>query len=170
MTPYSLDRLISFYRYREIISKMIKEIKYRYSYNMITDIGNYIPRKTLHRFGLINRYNSVIIPIPLHPARYKFRGFNQSEMFAEYLADRMYLPMYTNVLIRTKYTKPQAMIEDRKLRKNNITDAFDIREMCKDTNILLVDDVFTTGATLREACKVLKKAGAKWVCGVTIAR
>lgn len=110
----------------------------------------------------------VFIPIPLSSKRLRERGFNQSELIAKYLSDTIII----NVLYKSKDTASQVSIKDREKRLNNIKNSFEIKnpELIKDKNIILIDDVSTTGATIAEAKKVLKEAGAKRVIGVVVAR
>lgn len=112
-----------------------------------------------------------IAPVPLHKRRERKRGFNQSELLARSLAQELEVP-FGNALQRTRATPPQVGL-NLKERQSNVRGAFTITPgftSPPNAHVLLVDDVFTTGATLRECATVLKKAGAKSVCAVTIAR
>ncbi len=110
--------------------------------------------------------------IPLHQKRLKWRGFNQAEEIAKKLSFFFEVPVLNNALIRIKYTTPQVKMENNLQRKENIKGAFvcPYPEIIKNQKIFLVDDVFTTGATMEEAAKTLKQAGAKEVWGVVTAR
>lgn len=108
-----------------------------------------------------------LIPVPLHPRRLKWRGFNQSQLLADKLASQLNLPAASG-LIRTKNTKPQADL-DRESRKTNITDAFAVAKEVTGQKILLVDDVATTGTTLNEIAKLLKQAHVGEVWAITAA-
>ena len=120
----------------------------------------------------------LIIPIPLHPRRLRWRGFNQSEKLADFLGKNLTpgfpILVGNNMLTRTKYTVPQMKIGNYQERKRNVSGIFLITDICKqafrDKKILLIDDVATTGATLFEAGKILKENGAKKVFGAVIAR
>jgi len=130
---------------------------------------------------------TIIVPVPLHKKRYNWRGFNQAFLLSEHIADKFKLEVYDNFLIRKKNTKPQTKIKSSKERKENIRGAFvfeinnenkngqaqkivesDIN--LKNKNIILIDDVCTTSATLDECAKELKKAGAKTAWGLVVAR
>ncbi|MGC9031288.1 MAG: ComF family protein [Minisyncoccia bacterium] len=115
--------------------------------------------------------NSLILPIPLHISRLKFRGFNQSELIAKEITNYFNVEFSNNVLFRIKKTKPQIKL-NKEERKENIKESFLVREnkIIKNKTIFLVDDVFTTGFTMEEAAKALKIAGAKSVYGIVIAR
>ncbi len=100
---------------------------------------------------------SVFIPIPLHPRRLRERGFNQSLLLAEGIAAELALPVLDSLLIRTQYRKPQSSIH-QSARQTNIRGVFSLsteKETLDGLDILLVDDVITTGATLYEAAKTL---------------
>ncbi|OHA63464.1 MAG: hypothetical protein A2748_03355 [Candidatus Wildermuthbacteria bacterium RIFCSPHIGHO2_01_FULL_45_20] len=110
-------------------------------------------------------------PIPLHKRRLKWRGYNQSEELARYLAAFLHIPLENRVLIRKKYTQPQINLE-KEARLRNMEEAFDVvhSEEIENKIILLIDDVYTTGSTLENAAKALKQAGANQVWGITVAR
>ncbi len=114
----------------------------------------------------------IIIPIPLSKKRLRERGFNQSEIIARNLSDRMSVRMLPNVLYKKVHTETQVSIKDRKKRLANLKDTFAVKnaEMIQGKNIILVDDVTTTGATIREAGKTLRMAGAKKVIAMVVAR
>ncbi|BCM90009.1 hypothetical protein IAD21_01860 [Abditibacteriota bacterium] len=112
-----------------------------------------------------------VAPVPLHARRERKRGFNQSELLARAVADELGVAL-GRALERTRATPPQVGL-NLKERQVNVRGAFALSpgfELPPNANILLVDDVFTTGATLRECATVLKRAGAGSVCAVTLAR
>ncbi len=115
---------------------------------------------------------SVFVPIPLHGSKLKSRGYNHAQILAEELAKRFQLPM-ANLLTRTRKTQSQFGL-NREERKENIAGAFafisDKQQIIRDRYIFLVDDIVTTGATLNEAVKILKKAGVQKVWGVALAK
>lgn len=112
-----------------------------------------------------------VIPVPLHPKRKKYRGFNQSQVLAEELAKLKGIPLVEGRLIKKKNVPPQTSFEARE-REKNIKNAFDVRrpDKIKGKVIVLVDDVFTTGSTVQECSAVLMKAGVKEVRAVTLAQ
>lgn len=113
--------------------------------------------------------NNYLLPIPLHPKREKWRGFNQSEIIASHLAKKFGWEKIS-CLKKIKNSKPQAKLNESK-RLNNLNNCFCLSgDDPAGKKIILVDDVATTGATLEEAARILKKAGAKSVWGLTIAR
>ncbi len=111
----------------------------------------------------------IVIPVPLHKRRLKEREFNQSALLGKHIADISGAPLILNSLIRSRDTLPQVGL-NAKERKKNIRNAFKVHEpqSVKGKRVMLVDDVFTTGATVQECSKVLKKAGAKEVHVVTL--
>lgn len=112
----------------------------------------------------------IIVPVPLHAKRLKERGFNQSLLIARGIAKKLKAGLSYDNLCRTRPTEPQVGLKSRE-RAENLKDAFNISDPAafKDRKILLVDDVYTTGATIKECSKVLKKAGAD-VYALTLAR
>ncbi len=115
---------------------------------------------------------SIIIPVPLHKKRYNWRGFNQAFLLARYVASRFNLRVCDNLLVRERNTKSQTRIRSMDERRKNIKGAFlcQNRDLVRGKNIIVVDDVCTTLATLNECAKELKKAGAKSVWGLVVAR
>jgi ComF family protein len=114
--------------------------------------------------------NCIIIPVPLCKSRLRERGYNQAELLARELSQYIEKPVLTNVLIRIKQTTPQKKMNPAE-RIKNMKNAFAVRdaELIRNKNIVLIDDVFTTGATANECIKTLKKAGAKLISILTVA-
>lgn len=123
----------------------------------------------------------IICPVPLHPLRLRWRGFNQSDLLAKTLGKQLIpqlpIPLIHGGLIRTKFTQPQRSIEDTAERHTNIRNAFawaasslESAENIQGKYIWLIDDVATTSATLDECARILKQNGAKKVFGVVLAR
>ena len=101
----------------------------------------------------------VIIPVPLHPARLKERGYNQSLIIAGALAERSDIPVRNDLLKRIRYTLMHSMTS-REERHANVKDAFRASKRCGGANVILVDDVITSGSTAEECARALKAAGA----------
>ena len=112
-----------------------------------------------------------ILPIPIHKKRLRERGFNQATLLAKGIAKATGVPIATDVLFRHRYTAAQSGL-DREARQTNIIDAFQLRkkEVICGKHLLLIDDVFTTGATIREAVKVLWRADPAEIDVLTLAR
>lgn len=178
-TRYSLNGLTSIFVYEGIIKEAIGKLKYKF----ITDLAEeliglstkYLP-PGFHSEGIPRREQpqalSTLIPVPLHPRRQRWRGFNQAELLGRILAEKFNWQVQSKILVRHRYTKPQVDLKGKERRKN-IRGAFKIVPKAKVKNlekVFLFDDVWTTGSTLRECSQVLKRAGAKEVWGLTIAR
>jgi ComF family protein len=113
---------------------------------------------------------SLIMPIPLHPARERARGYNQSELLARHLSNKLFLSYDPDALSRIRNTRPQVDLNGTE-RVNNVAGAFRAdSDRVEGEVILLVDDVCTTGNTLSEAAKALLAAGSKSVSGYCLAR
>ena len=113
----------------------------------------------------------LVIPVPLHPTRLREREFNQSLLLADQVATHLHLPLLFSNLVRTVPSEPQSTLS-RKERIKNLRRAFAVRQpqLIAQKRILLIDDVFTTGTTMNECAKVLRKAGADAVFALTLAR
>lgn len=113
----------------------------------------------------------VVVPVPLPPARLREPGYNQAELIAKPLARKLRLPLGSYLLVRTK-PRPPRLLLSRRERWLTVRGAYEIRKGARVDNlrVLLIDDVFTTGAILDACARALKKAGAKSVIGLTVAR
>jgi len=179
--PLHFDRSVSLMVHDEVSKKLLYDLKY---YNR-RDNAKMLALEAVRREGyrLLAWKADVIIPVPLHKKREIGRGYNQAfllaEQVAKYLAEssrnpahpQPKLPVDNGYLIRTRYTKAQKELT-REQRKSNIRKAFavDSREPQRKyagKTILLVDDIYTSGATLSECARVLKQSGAGHVFGLT---
>jgi ComF family protein len=113
----------------------------------------------------------VVIPVPLHRSRLRWRGFNQAALLGAALARRLNCPLDVATLARVRSTAPQTA-RDRAQRTRNVRDAFAVRRPSRvaGQRVLLVDDVMTTGATADECARVLRAAGARRIDVLTLAR
>jgi ComF family protein len=113
----------------------------------------------------------LIIPVPLHVKRLRQRGFNQAVLLGEILARKWQLPLSRKNLSRIRWTEPQINLSAEQ-RRRNVRGAFAVKDAAdfRDRRIILVDDVYTTGSTVSECARTLKKGGAADVFVVTIAR
>lgn len=171
-----LDGLISATKYRAS-SRLIHLFKYRFIFDLGLPLGKLLAKAAeKHNLPLPD----LIIPIPIHKHKLKWRGFNQAEILAKSLAENLTpglsLPVETTLLCRQRNTPAQMKLKKYQERFSNIKDAFCLvrkpaSEKLRGKNILLVDDVSTTGATLFECAKVLKLSGkAASVWAIIIAR
>lgn len=183
-TRYSLDGLTSFFRYEGPIRNAVKQLKYRRVSSLASEFIDLIPASS---FPVIPKPHTLdpkpfsLIPIPLHSSRRRERGFNQAEVVAKFIsrrlsadeAGRLNVPMRTDILRRVRKTTPQVEMKERDNRMANMKNVFSLHHssfIIHNSAFLLIDDVFTTGATMRAAANVLKHSGAKFVWGITMAR
>lgn len=171
--------LISISNYKNLmIRNLIHILKYKNKTSSI-NILNILITKRIKKNN-INFKDWIIIPIPIHKRKERVRGFNQSKLIAKELQkiiiknkglDKSPI-ISTNNLIRTKNTKSQVKLENIEERRRNIKNSFKVinYETIKNKNIILVDDVFTTGSTMKEAVKILRKNGANKILGFVIAK
>jgi ComF family protein len=148
----------------------VKEAIYRYKYYNRKEYGK-IFAQMINRYYLNNLYweLDLIIAIPLHQDKFNKRGYNQSAVIATHLGKLMGIAVNNNLLIRRKNTLPQKELSDRG-RISNVKNAFyyNSDEICGN-NILLIDDIYTTGSTIDSAASTLKANGAQNIYFLTIA-
>ena len=122
--------------------------------------------------GIPRRAIQAIIPVPLHRDRVRSRGYNQSELLARRLSDKVGIPVWPDALVRVRWTRPQTEIASPRERRQNVSGAFEARKVWRlaDAHVLLLDDVFTSGSTMNECARVLKHAGAARVDALTLSR
>jgi len=165
-TKYSLDGLTSIFVYDGLIKGAIGQLKYKFITDLAEELISLVPKSKFYSEA------NTLIPLPLHSRRQRWRGFNQAELLGRIMAKKFDWAVRQEVLERYRYTQPQVKLKGQE-RKKNIRGAFRIKskvKMEKQFKVILFDDVWTTGSTLREAGQVLKRAGAKEVWGLTLAR
>ena len=167
-----IDEHIYLFRYKGIIRELMVKYKFKEESYLYKSFS-YMILKNEKIMNYINRYD-YILPIPIHKKRKKQRGFNQSELIVKDICKNEQRIKYEkDILIKIKNVKPQSSLNKTE-RKINILDAYEIDkskiDRIKDSNILLFDDIFTTGSTANECAKVLKKYGARKVTILTIAK
>lgn len=169
-----IDGIWSLGAYEGVLKGAIQKLKYKSVRGLAQELAEllvaYIEIKDPLFLSQVKRHPKkwVITEVPLSRHRQNQRGFNQSELLAKALADILDL-RYSNLLKRTRNTRPQVGLE-ASLRKQNVKNAFALTDDCSlsAVNYILVDDVWTTGATLKECAKVLK-IKAKKVWAITVA-
>ncbi len=167
---HGLDGLTSVWKYEGVIKKAIWALKFKYATEIATELQSYIVTE-LKKIQVPNNY--CLVPIPIHWYRENVRGFNQSKLIGIAVAEGMGWKFEPNLLIKKRPTASQVELSVKD-RKKNLKDVFTVSShnslFIIPDSVLLFDDVFTTGSTLHEAAKTLKKAGAAEVWGMTIAR
>ena len=153
-----LDSIADYSYNNPLLQKAIHTFKYKF----VKDLARPLSKLLLEK---INFDYDFIIPVPLHPKRLRWRGFNQSELLAKEIDKNKVI----NALVKTKNTKPQIQLSGNQ-RKENIKNTFKCVFNLKNKKILLIDDVETTGSTLKECEKALLGAGAKQVYCLTLAK
>ena len=110
----------------------------------------------------------LIIPVPLHASRKRRRGFNQAEIIAEELSHLTGIPVRNDLLFRIRRTRPQKRLGENE-RRQNLQGAFAVKKtQSLPSNILLIDDIYTTGSTVERCAKMLRLAGAENVYFLTV--
>jgi len=157
-------------KYEGVLKIIIHKFKYRGNFSMLRLLNLLIKNMPEDTRPLLNSYD-FIIPVPLHRTRLRERGFNQAVLFGKIIAREYGIPLKFMTLQRITSTFPQTMLPVT-TRKLNVRDAFRVKDQTQveSKRILLVDDVYTTGATINECARILKKAGAAIVDGLVIAR
>lgn len=117
--------------------------------------------------GFLGRIDGVA-PVPLHEQRQRERGYNQAELLARELCRRLGLTLRSDLLRRARFTRAQVQLSAAE-RQANVQGAFGASPACAGLHLLLIDDVFTTGATLRACASAARAAGAATVCALTLA-
>lgn len=172
------ESIYALFDYRdEVIRHMIWTLKYRGNRKVAKIFAQVLYDFLIEEFSDLSVYSDfkkpILIPIPLFKKRQRKRGFNQTEILADEIiaiGGSSFSELRKNILKKIKDTPSQTSLERRK-RLRNVNDVFAVNnaEEIKDRNIILLDDVTTTGATINEARKILLNAGAKSVIGVAIA-
>jgi len=156
------ERLIKRFKYNPFVKSLSRSL----SYLIITHFK--LCEKPIS--FIQEKDNFIIIPVPLSQKRLKWRGFNQAEEIAKNLSIYLEIPLFNNILVKNKETFSQSKLPKEE-RKRNLLNSFCLKnKQIKNKKILLVDDIYTTGSTMEGCAKTLKKAGAKEIIGITIAR
>lgn len=157
----------SIFKYNDISRKLILAFKHGDHIELTELFTKWMEQNSKE---LIEK-NDLLMPVPLHWRRILKRKYNQASLLAKSLAKKYQKEYFPLILIRCKFTKSQGHLSPKE-RKKNVKGVFKIKNAnkIKDKSVLLIDDVFTTGATVNECTKVLLKAGAKSVDVLTIAK
>lgn len=164
-----LDGLTAIWEYEGVVRKAILSLKYKYATEVGKELTDLFIQKLITTWPHFS--NETLVPVPLFWYRENTRGFNQSIEVGREVASQMGWKFVPNLLTRNRPTTPQVELSGDK-RRQNLKGVFSLNSSIDYpvSSIALFDDVFTTGSTLREAAKVLKRAGVEKVWGLTIAR
>ena len=175
---YYLDGLLAAGDFKDpLLAKLIKTYKYQFVKDISNDLSDFLVlfwQNILNISFLENNdlaemlSSALIVPVPLHPRRHRWRGFNQTEIIAQKFSAKLKLSMDSDSLVRIKYKKPQAKLRAEK-RKKNIINNFRWHGKPINQNVVLIDDIATTGSTLEACAKELKRNQAHRVWGLVVA-
>jgi len=159
------------FAYDELIRDLMHELKFRNKKQIAQGLG-LLWAEFLCNVGhdaISTIADPILVPLPMHPKKQRERGFNQAEILAKELSRGLNIPL-ENILERTLDTPPQSGLHPQ-LRAENVEDAFAIRDGFnpRGKNYILVDDIYTTGASLNECARTLKNSGAKNILCMTFA-
>ena len=131
---------------------------YQYKYHDKRIFGKFYAQEMIRLYGSWIKENQIdlIVPVPLHRKRKRMRGYNQAEILADYLSEMTGIPVEKNMLLRHKYTEPQKQLGNKE-RKKNLKNSFSLeKEVISAKNILIVDDIYTTGSTIDEIANTIR--------------
>lgn len=160
----------------ELVKKLIHAFKYQRAKKIATPLSQilceFLDKNGFQNIVAMHARRIHIAPVPLFDFRARERGFNQATEIAKHISNHYNIPLAENLMRKHKYTQPQADIKDKETRATNVAGAFSLRqqEFARGKTILLVDDVYTSGATMRECALTLRNAGAAEVWGITVAK
>jgi ComF family protein len=167
---------VNIFKYHSVIRKAIVELKYKFVTDLADNLADICSCAVKNNFPHILEYwqknNFVLIPIPLFISRFNWRGFNQSLLLASKISSNLNLKFLPDVLTRSVFTKPQVKLKKKSARYKNIQNAFSlsVKPQLIPKNIILFDDVYTTGSTLNSAFNAFKTCGLDHCWFLTIAR
>lgn len=173
---YTIDGAFCGVAYKDIVRKLLYQLKYQpYLTDLQASLTDLLYESLIQQSAFMHALETrpVVVPIPLSQKRLRQRGYNQAILFAKGLSTKFKLEI-VDVLERRKETRPQYGLS-KEDRAENMKDAFGIRANIKTPNVagktaFLIDDILTTGSTLYEAAKVLKKNGFEKVWGIAFAK
>lgn len=155
--PY--EQLICISAYKEPIVNLIHLFKYE-NYSYLSDTLSTLMINHLTRIGFKFSDYDIITPVPMHKAKLRERGYNQSELLAEKIAKHFNISL-RNDIISVKTMRQSQVKLDKHKRKENLKNLFEVKENMEGKKIMLVDDIFTTGQTVKECACALKDKGAR---------
>lgn len=165
--PPPYEATFALFEYKVPINNLLLELKFNQKLINARILGELMAEKIINVWYKTRSLPNIIIPIPLHAKRLTERGYNQAIEIARPIAKLCQIPLHVSTCHRIKPTAPQAILSAKE-RENNIKDAFISDISWNNFSIAVIDDVMTTGNTMREFCQLLKHKGAKridiWCC------
>lgn len=166
-TNTGLDSIRSVFVFDGIIRSAVHELKYR----NLQSIAGCLSQYMAEYFQENKLTGDILLAVPMHEKRMKRRGYNQSELLANEISNMISIPVISGVIVRARDNKPQARTTCVEERRKNMENAFTcVSNDIKGKEVIIIDDVCTSGATLEACAAVLKERGAKKVSGFTLAR
>lgn len=163
----NIDGIRSPYKFEGLMRQAVHQLKYKNLRSLARPLAMLLKNYLIHH----PLPGQALVPVPLHHKRLRERGYNQSYLLAQELSKLINLPVVDDCLIRVKYLLPQAQTKSVNERLNNVKQAFScLNSRLQNTQVLLIDDVSTSGATLDACASALKAAGAISVWGITLSR
>jgi len=164
--PKSFEYGLALLNYDDISSESMIKIKYKNKREYIKIYARLIALK--YRTEIKKMEAEALIPVPVHKNRLKIRGYNQSELLARYLSQETGIKLINNALVRVRDTRAQKALTSEE-RFKNLSEAFCCDKLPENLhNIIIVDDIYTTGSTMEACTRVLKRAGAEKVYCISI--
>ena len=166
---FFFDKARSIFFFDNTIQNLIHNLKYNEMKGVSEFLGKYT-KEYLSKFEPFDKID-FIVPVPLHKVKKRSRGFNQSEFLTRVISEKTNWTHITDLILRKKFTETQTKLSRTK-RQENVSDAFKLNPKfnIENKSILIVDDVFTTGATINSTCKLLRNHNANKIYVLTIAR
>jgi ComF family protein len=165
LTEPTLDSLTPVFSFEDGARRLVHRLKYE----RLSALAEPMGARMAESAAQLGVEVDVIVPVPLHPSRQRDRGFNQAALLARQVSRRIEVPVHSRALMRSRRTDAQARTGSSATRAANVAGAFTCRTSFAGSNVLLIDDVATTGATLRACAVALRAAGAASVHALVFA-
>lgn len=165
---FAYDRVISVTAYKEPLVSLIHLFKYK-SYDYLGEFFASLMTQHFSKIGFSLYNYATITCVPMHTAKLRDRGYNQAAILAKLLANYFKIPYKDDIIYESKERISQTQI-DKQNRKVNVRDVFLVKDTASGENIILVDDIFTTGSTVNACAGALKEKGAKAITVITLSK
>ncbi|MDD5194752.1 MAG: ComF family protein [Candidatus Omnitrophica bacterium] len=165
---FSYERLISILSYEEPLITLIHLFKYKMHDYLKFFLSGLIVAH-LEKTGISLKTHDCITAVPMHPLKQKAREYNHSALLGKLLANHFQIPFQDDIIYEAKLKTSQAAL-DKSKRYENVQEAFKAKEAARDKKIAIVDDIFTTGATINSCAAALKEKGASIITVITLCK